>query len=802
MGQHRTAGVRRVELVGGVRHEHHREFQSLGAVHRHNGHAARAALAAAALGQAAALLRGIHGPDEGGQSGAARTACPRGKAQQLLPAARPLRHGAHRSQIPGAGKQFLQKLLHRQGASQTAVVRQRLQKRRKAGLPAVEHRAVQTSRRLRGPQMHQIIHRVAEQRAEQHRRQRHILRRVVDDAQQRRKGADVGRVQQIGGHIRVGGDAGSLQRGGVGGKAAPAAQQDAEIPVARRADSAFFPHRKALFHHLPDAGGDGAGLGGSVRAGQEIQLAQTLVFPGQAHHQPLTVPVGHAAQLGRKEGLKEIIDAPDDRRGAAEVGVQRQRGGRARRLGVGPPRLLLGDEHPRLRLTEPVNALLDVPHEKQVVPFWAAESEIDGVLQRVGILIFVHQHGAVTAADGVAQRGAAAVLGLEQLQGQMLIIRVVQQFFLPLGGKKGVRKLLDGAHQRGHQRRGAAAVLPEFLRIADEEIALQRGELFLGPVPQRGGRRGRRVARLAAPDAPGGTPCVRPHQRQRFHSPVPVAALQGLAQKICPVLIVLQNGGVGPVGGIVPSSDAGGGPQKAHRTLCPGERRLQKCLPPAGGGGVGIGLPRFGKFPQRLFRVGQRPGEVIHLQHHAARRVVGAVAVVQVRKGAEIRVGVGGLQRVGQHLLPDALQRSLVGGLKVRRHIQRREMLLHKMQAEGVHRADGGPLQAQLLAAQALVGRIRPDGGGQTLGDIRPQLGRGGVGEGHNEQAVRLHGMVRVGDEARHPLHQHTGLAGAGRRRHQQAAAPGGDGRRLRGGELNAGHGRLLSGSFLKRVFR
>ena len=129
-------------------------------------------------------------------------------------------------------------------------------------------------------------------------------------------------------------------------------------------------------------------------------------------------------------------------------------------------------------------------------------------------------------------------------------------------------------------------------------------------------------------------------------------------------------------------------------------------------------------------------------------------------------------------------------------------MLLHKMQAEGVHRTDGGPLQAQLLAAQALVGRVRPDGGGKALGDVRPQLGRGGVGEGHDEQAVRLHGMVRVGDEARHPFHQHTGLAGTGRCRYQQAAAPCGDGRRLRRGELNAGHGRLLSGSFLKRVVR
>ena len=71
-------------------------------------------------------------------------------------------------------------------------------------------------------------------------------------------------------------------------------------------------------------------------------------------------------------------------------------------------------------------------------------------------------------------------------------------------------------------------------------------------------------------------------------------------------------------------------------------------------------------------------------------------ADITTRLAEEVRAHPGDMRLRRQQLL---LQRAAIGGGKVRRHIQRGKVLLHKMQAEGIHRADGCPLQQQLLAA-------------------------------------------------------------------------------------------------------
>ena len=96
-------------------------------------------------------------------------------------------------------------------------------------------------------------------------------------------------------------------------------------------------------------------------------------------------------------------------------------------------------------------------------------------------------------------------------------------------------------------------------------------------------------------------------------------------------------------------------------------------------------------------------------------------------------------------------------------------------------------LQQQLLAAQVQIAGVGADLLRQAGRDVGAQLGRGGIREGHDEQLVRVHRMERVGDKPDDALDQHAGLAGTGSRRNQQAAAPRGDGRRLRRGKLNFG---------------
>ena len=185
--------------------------------------------------------------------------------------------------------------------------------------------------------------------------------------------------------------------------------------------------------------------------------------------------------------------------------------------------------------------------------------------------------------------------------------------------------------------------------------------------------------------------------------------------------------------------------------------------------------------------MGQCPGKVIEVEDRIPGRAVGAAPVVQVGKGAEVGVLIGCLQRGGQCLLLNAGKVGCLGGREVGGYIEHGKMLLHKMQAKGIHRADRRPLQKQLLAAQAGIAGVGAHLLRKAGRDVSPQLGRRRICEGHDQQRIGIRRVLRVRDKPHHALDQHTGLARAGSRRHQQAAAPCPDGSRLRRGELYLG---------------
>ena len=274
----------------------------------------------------------------------------------------------------------------------------------------------------------------------------------------------------------------------------------------------------------------------------------------------------------------------------------------------------------------------------------------------------------------------------------MLEIGVVQQLFFALGGKAGIGELLGHPHQRVHQGRGAAAVSSVFLAGTQQKVGAQAFDLLFGAGAQLTGRKGAGVAVLAALDAPGPPPGG-VELAQRGHGSIPIAFLKYLAQPGHAVGILLQNGGVSKVGGLVFGGGAGRSLQQGAGALSALQRDSQQILPPGGVLGRGVLLPHGGKLLQHLGRVGQSTAEMVQLQHGVAGGIVGAAPAVEVRKGAEICIGVGRFQNGGKCLLLNAGQLSFLGGGKVRRHIQRGKVLLHKMQAEGIHRADGCPLQ-------------------------------------------------------------------------------------------------------------
>ena len=791
VAEHRAGGVAEVEFMGGPRHKHHGEFQTLGAVYRHNGHASGPGLAGGGgIGHAAPRPGGIHGTHQRGQAPGAGLRRPGGKSAQILPAALSIGHGAHGGQVAGAGKQLADQLTDRQRAGQPAVGRHVPQKGRKAVAAVVKHCGIEAAPRHRAAQTYKVVGRVRVHGAEQHGGQLHILGRIVQHPEQRRKGTHMRCIQQVRRHVRIDGNATGGQRSLVHREVAAAAQQDAEISIVAGAGLARrrAAHGEAFRHHPGNAVRNGAGIPGGIRPGNDIQLTESLISLAlAAHHKALAVPVIDAAQLPGEKDFKEIIDPPDHPRRAAEIGVQRNGGRCVPRHGssgrIGLPLGLLADENRGVRLAEPVNALFDVPHKEQIGGIRRGEGKVDGVLQGVGVLILVHQNGGVAAADGGAQRRAGSVRRLQQFQRQVFQVGVIQNLLGHLGVKERGAEGFHRTDQRIHQRRGAAAVLLIFGGRADQKTALQRCHLLFGPVPQiRGGAGGGaglfsagHTARLAP------VPCG----FQGRERAVPVPPAQPVRQKAQAVLIVKEHGGQGTVCGGVPSRDDLCGPDQSDGTLHPGRGRLKQrpapgCLP-----GRGVAVPHGRKITQRRPRMGQRLGKVIELLHRAAGGIIGAPTVIQVGKGAEIGIGIGLFQHIGKGLLPQTGKGRLIGHREIRRHLQRRKVLLNKVEAEGIHRPDGRALEPHLLAAQLCIPGTGADFRCQTAGNIRPQLGRRGIGKGHDDKAVGVHRVLRVCNQPHHPLHQDPRFAGARRGRDQQAAAPGMDGRRLCRGKLN-----------------
>ena len=471
-------------------------------------------------------------------------------------------------------------------------------------------------------------------------------------------------------------------------------------------------------------------------------------------------------------------------------------------------------------LAEAVDALLQVPHQEKVAAVRGGQAGVKGVLQGVGVLVFVHHHRAVARPYPLAEGRGRAVGPPQQPEGQVLEVAELQQLALPLaGGKAGVE--VPHRPEQSRQPRGGQGPVLFGLRFAagDQVQNLPEQPCRLGgagpdggfPCPGQPGFHPLEAGLRLHPQHIGGQQVVEgspgPAGGQGLH---PAQQGQGLVQalqRLGKLVLHLVGGGrpgrgglaalLGPdplLGQVGLAVGQGAFQQAAGRPGPPG-RLLQQQGPPGGRPKAARLLPG-GQHPvHRLAVIGQRAEKIVDLQHGPARRVVAAALAVQVGKGAEVGVLAGGLQGVGQGGLPQHLDAAGVGGGKVGRDVQLFKMAPEQVEAEGVDGADGGPLQQHPLAAQPPVGRVGLAQAEQALPDAGPQLGGGGVGKGDDEQPVGVHRAGRVGDEADGPLGQHGGLAAAGGRADQQPAAPVLDGGPLGRGPV--GHG---SSSFSSSV--
>ena len=101
---------------------------------------------------------------------------------------------------------------------------------------------------------------------------------------------------------------------------------------------------------------------------------------------------------------------------------------------------------------------------------------------------------------------------------------------------------------------------------------------------------------------------------------------------------------------------------------------------------------------------------------------------------------------------------------------QKMYILAQNPRAKGVHCLDVGLIDPEHLAAQMAVIRLLRHAAAQLLRDLAPQLRRGRLGIGDNEEVIHMTVFfLHVGKQT---LYQYLGLARACRRRNQQTAAP------------------------------
>ena len=843
MQEHRLAGIGGIEATGRVGHEHHRELQALGAVDGHHGHTAGAGAAGhGILPRGACQRRSVNGPHQRRDAAGAGPGTEGSKPPGILPAAGTVFHHAQCGKVAGGSKDLLQQLFCRGTAGHPSQLGQPGIERpdfsgKRGVLPAVhgeQQRAVEADALGgvfplllldlfgSGPQADKVVIGETEQRAQHGGGKIDILRRVVNDLQQGDEGPDVGGIQQVFAGIRIHRDAPGGQRFHIGRKIIARRQQDAAVLVLHRAGGTAVPHRLAALHHLLDAPGDPARVRFGGVIGQEMRLHAARVFPGCPADQPLAVAVGRVAEFRGHEPLEQEIDPFHHLRSRAEVGIQRQHGiGAGGSLCRAGPRCAAGQGGPAVQffpedagvcLPEAVDALLQISHQKEVVPCRGCKAPVQGILQGVGVLIFIHHHGGVVLPDDPAQRSGGAVRVTEQTEGLMLKVAELQQLPVPLFGREPGIEIPHRREQRPQAGFCGPAVCLSLLLTAGDQLKdlRKQGRALIGagaddffvfavqPLfhPFQAGQ-------LLHAQHIGGQQIVKrsplPRHGQLFH---PAQQRGSLVQPFLCIGIFFQHGifclfpgrgrflflGIGQL--LLPVARAVG-QRGAEQLPCrPGTAGSfgQQQIMPTGGGKAIFLLPRSQKFVQLFVVIGQGAQEIVDMQDRLPRRTVGAALAVEVGKGAEIRVAVGVFQRLAQGRGPQELHTAGVCGGKIRRDIQRLKVLAQQVQTEGIDGADGRALQQHPLAAQRAIAGFRLAALQKRLPDAGPQLCRRRIGKGDDEQTVRIHGMLRVGDEPDSPLGQNSRFAAARRRAHQQRAAPVLDGGPLGGGPLGFTH--------------
>ena len=349
-----------------------------------------------------------------------------------------------------------------------------------------------------GTELRQTVRREAEDGGAKNRDQRHVLAGVVDEGQEGRDRGDLHGAEKAGVLLEGAGDVPLRQGGGEGGGAAPrgAHEDDHVLGLAGAEGAVRIRDGEARVQKLPDAPGGETGLRrqlfyrvGVVRGllldGDQVEL-RLAVRPGgivgRAEVEGGVLVVPQLPHLRGENVFKEKVGGVQNLLAGAEVlreddlPVLAVQG-----LCVGLEGRVLGQEDGGVRQTEAVDALLYVPYGEEVFARLGHRLE-DGVLDLVGVLVFVHQDFGVSGGDLLPQLRGAAVRGDQKGQGQVLLIGeiggVEPELLRPEGGGKGRRQIQQGQHGRGHGPEVLQGLLP-----GDVQPGAEGPESILCPFP-------------------------------------------------------------------------------------------------------------------------------------------------------------------------------------------------------------------------------------------------------------------------------------------------------------------------------
>ena len=766
--------------------EHHREFQSLGFVHRHQPHHV--------VGLAHGVRHLVVAPgahplrvaQKAGQPAALVGLVLRGARRQPIQIGLALLASRQRQQRvskAGAPPDLREQTGQRHAAGQHPVVLQVAQKRRQP-VPQVVvvlriggHRVAERALARLGADQRQLRRGDALHGAAQHGDHRFVPAVVLHQRQVRQEHLHLHGVKVPGGALRIGGNARVQKRRQHGrNHRPPGAGQHRDVPVVQL---------RPLRHQPPDPSGHHGGL--ALHMGQ---LGQLVRFLGLVRHIRAAVQTALRQQdqlhrrilaLELRAGVQPRQRVVFDLRVAAVHGALKHAVGQFQYGGTGaeiarqrdqPPAVaravapVAAQKQRRFGLSEAVDRLLHVAHHEPVVRPGDAGHQL--LLHVAGVLILVHEHVAIAR----PHRRGHLVLP-QQRQRHVLQIGKRQRALFGLARAVAAGDVAHQIEQRGHAVRVRAHVRYGLRPLIAQQLcgalhALLRGVAHgLHLLPQRQHRVRPLHALLLARRS-------RRDLLKRGERLAQIVVLQG-DQRLQRLDIRVQRVGIGGCAvGLQRQPDAA--------------LRIGHGLPQLLPRGAGqLGQPRRAVASGHLLRLrhpGLRVGPVGHAVvqlHRQLPHLLRPAPKIQPRQ-VLVHPGIGRLQRlVHGGVLADGVLR-VVEDAKRRIHARRLEVRAQKRRAERVNRGYAGRFQPRQLLPAVRVASVRQRR--QPLGQLGAHVRRRRAGERDDQHLVHAHALR---DQRQDPFHHHGGLSRAGGGGQQQVLAA-----RLNGGGLffcPTGHG-------------